>query len=139
MRINGLDTPWGTDDVAAVAGMACDGVLLPKVAAPADLDRLAAQVAQPLWAMLESPFGVINAPAICAHPRLQGIVMGTNDLAKDLGSRPGHRREPMLHALGACLLAARAHHRIAIDGVFNAFHDTRRAGRRMRAGPRHGL
>ena len=104
--------------------MACDGVLLPKVAAPTDLDRLAAQVPQPLWAMLESPFGVINAPAICAHPRLQGIVMGTNDLAKDLGSRPGHRREPMLHALGACLLAARAHHRIAIDGVFNAFHDT---------------
>ncbi|GGL52656.1 HpcH/HpaI aldolase/citrate lyase family protein [Wenxinia marina] len=124
VRINGLDTEWGEDDLRAAAGLACDGVLVPKVDGPATLDRVAALVPDlPLWAMMETPAGILNAAAICAHPRLAGIVMGTNDLAKDLRTRPGHRREPLLHALSACLLAARAHGRVAIDGVYNAFRD----------------
>ncbi len=124
VRINGLDTEWGRDDAAAVALMDCDAVLLPKVGSPADLDALAAIVAdKPLWAMMESPVGVINAPAIAAHPRLEGFVLGTNDLAKDLGCRKAPRREPLLYALQACLMAARAHGKIAIDGVYNAFKD----------------
>ena len=124
VRINALDTEWGAEDAAAVAGMDCDGVLLPKVNGPADLDRLAALVPdRPLWAMMETPAGVLNAAAIAAHPRLAGLVMGTNDLAKDLGTRAGRRREPMLFALGACLMAARAHGKIALDGVYNAFRD----------------
>lgn len=124
VRINALDTPWGPDDAAAVAGMPCDGVLLPKVTGPADLDRLAADLpGRPLWAMIETPMGVLRAAEICAHPALAGIVMGTNDLAKDLRTRPAPRREPLLYALQACLLAARAAGRVALDGVFNAFRD----------------
>ena len=124
VRINALETEWGMEDAAAVAAMDCDGILLPKVNGPADLDRLAAIApGRPLWAMMETPLGVLNAAAIAAHPRLAGFVMGTNDLAKDLGTRAGQRREPMLFALGACLMAARAHGRVALDGVYNAFKD----------------
>jgi len=120
VRINGADTPWGADDAAAAAGMDCDGVLLPKVEETAQLDALAAAVPQPLWAMIETPRGVLNAAALCAHPRLAGIVMGTNDLAKELGSSG---RAALTTALQHSLLAARAAGAIAIDGVFNAFRD----------------
>ena len=124
VRINGLDTQWGHDDAAAVAGMACDAVLLPKVNSPADIDALAAITGDlPIWCMMETPLGVINAAAIAAHPKVEGFVLGTNDLAKDLNTRKGQRREPLLYALQACLMAARAHGVIAIDGVYNAFKD----------------
>lgn len=121
VRINGLDTPWGADDACAAAGMACDGVLVPKVGSPADLDAVAAMVPDlPLWAMMETPSGVLNAQAIAAHPRLGGFVMGTNDLAKDLGTRT---RAALTMALQHCLLAARAAGIVCIDGVYNAYQD----------------
>ncbi|WP_420857502.1 HpcH/HpaI aldolase/citrate lyase family protein [Marivivens marinus] len=124
VRINALDTDWGRDDAAAVAAMDCDAVLLPKVNGPADVDALAALVPdKPIWAMMESPLGVLNAAAIAAHPRIEGFVLGTNDLAKDLNTRKAPRREPLLFALQACLMAAKAHGVIAIDGVYNAFKD----------------
>lgn len=123
VRINALETEWGPADLAAVSEMPCDGVLVPKVNGPADLDRIAHLTVHPLWAMTETPAAILNAAAICAHPRLAGIVMGTNDLAKDLGTRPGQRREPMLFALGAAIMAARAAGIVAIDGVYNAFKD----------------
>lgn len=121
VRINGLETQWGHDDAAAVNMMDCDAVLLPKVNCPADLDALAALVPDlPIWAMMESPLGILNAQAIAAHPRLAGFVMGTNDLAKDLNART---RPAMLMALQHCMLAARAHGVVALDGVYNAFKD----------------
>lgn len=124
VRVNGLETDWGADDLAAVAGMACDGVLVPKVSSAEDVEAVARAVPnKPVWAMIETPMGVLNAAAICAHPRLEGIVMGTNDLAKDIGTRPGQRREPLMLALQMGVLAARAHGRIALDGVYNAFKD----------------
>jgi (3S)-malyl-CoA thioesterase len=124
VRINGLDTDWGRDDAEAVTEMDCDGILLPKVDVPADVDALAALVPDlPIWAMMETPLGILNAAAIAAHPRIAGFVMGTNDLAKDLNSRKADRREPLLFALQSCLMAARAHGKIAIDGVYNAFKD----------------
>ena len=123
VRINGLDTEWGRDDAIAFASGA-DAVLIPKVSRPADLDRVAELVPQtPLWAMMETAEGMLNAQAIAAHPRLQGMVMGTNDLAKELGSRFRPDRLAMLTGLGLCLLAARAHGRVIVDGVFNAFKD----------------
>lgn len=123
VRINGLDTPWGRDDAAAFASGA-DAVLIPKVNAPADLDAVAALVPEtPLWAMMETAAGLLNAAGIAAHPRLQGMVMGTNDLARELGSRFRADRLPMQAGLGLCLLAARAHGRVIVDGVFNAFRD----------------
>lgn len=125
VRINGLDTEWGEDDARAFAeAPGVDAVLVPKVDAPADLDRVAALVPdRPLWAMMETPLGMLNAAAIAAHPRLEGMVMGTNDLAKELNSRPRPDRLPMQAGLGLCLLAARAQGRVIVDGVYNAFKD----------------
>ncbi len=121
VRINALDTDWGADDIAALAGLGLDGVLLPKVNAAADIEVLAAAMPDaPLWAMMETPLGVLNAGEVAAHPRMAGFVMGTNDLAKELGSTG---RGAMATALQTCLLAARAHGRIAVDGVYNAFRD----------------
>nr|WP_111298097.1 CoA ester lyase [Paracoccus saliphilus] len=124
LRINALSTPWGEADARACAALPADAVLIPKVDSPADLDRVAALIPEtPLWAMMETPLGMLNAAAIAAHPRLAGMVMGTNDLAKDLGSRFRPDRLPMITGLGLCLLAAKAHGVVIVDGVFNAFKD----------------
>lgn len=126
VRINGFDTEWGRDDATFAAGLGdrADVVLVPKVSRPEDLDAVAAITGDtPLWAMMETALGMLNAAAIAAHPRLQGMVMGTNDLAKELGSRNRPDRLGMQAGLGLCLLAARAHGRVIVDGVFNAFKD----------------
>ncbi|WP_103334494.1 HpcH/HpaI aldolase/citrate lyase family protein [Pseudotabrizicola formosa] len=125
VRINGFDTAWGREDAAAFADHpGVDAVLIPKVSTPADLDAVAALVpGKPLWAMMETALGMLNAAAIAAHPALQGMVMGTNDLARELGSRNRADRLPMMAGLGLCLLAARAHDRVIVDGVYNAFKD----------------
>ena len=109
VRINGLATEWGVEDARALATAPLDALLLPKVGGPDDLDRLAALApGRPLWAMMETAGGVLNAAAIAAHPRLEGMVMGTNDLAREIGARSRADRLGLLPALGACLLAARA-------------------------------
>ena len=114
VRVNGLETPWGGEDLAAFADHpGVDAVLVPKVNAAADLDAVAARVKAPLWAMMET-----------AHGRLQGIVMGTNDLARELGARFRPDRLPLMAGLGAAVLAAKAEGKVIVDGVFNAFKDT---------------
>ena len=129
VRINGLDSDWGRDDVAAFAkaisaGAKVDAILIPKVSTPADLDAVAALIPDvPLWAMMETALGMLNAASIAAHPRLAGMVMGTNDLAKELGSRFRADRLAMQAGLGLCLLAAKAHGLTIVDGVYNAFKD----------------
>ncbi len=124
VRINALDTEWGADDARAAAQMDCDAVLLPKVESAAHLDALAALVGdKPIWAMMETPLAMLNAAQIAAHPRLAGMVMGTNDLAKELQSRSRADRLPMMTGLGLCLLAAKAFGRVIVDGVYNAFKD----------------
>ena len=124
VRINALDTAWGLNDARAVSRMHADAVLLPKVADPADLDALAEITGDlPIWAMMESPRGMLNAVAIAAHPRLAGFVMGTNDLAKDLQCRFRADRMPLMTSLGLCLLAAKAEGVVIVDGVYNAFKD----------------
>ena len=124
VRINGLDTEWGAADAAAFAGAAIEALLVPKVSSPADLDAVAALApARDLWAMMETAAGMLNAAAIAAHPRLKGMVMGTNDLAKELGSRFRPDRLPLQAGLGLCVLAAKARGLTIIDGVYNAFKD----------------
>jgi (3S)-malyl-CoA thioesterase len=124
VRINGLETEWGVDDAKAAAAMGADAVLLPKVNSPADLEALAEIVGDiPLWAMMETPAGMLNAPAIAAHRALQGMVMGTNDLAKELQCRARADRLPMMTGLGLCVLAGKAHGVALIDGVYNAYLD----------------
>jgi (3S)-malyl-CoA thioesterase len=124
VRVNGLETPWGAADLLAFAAHAgVDAVLVPKVNGPEDLDAVAGRVAKPLWAMLETARGCLNAAAIAAHPRLEGMVMGTNDLAKELGVRLRADRLPLMAALSLCVLAAKAEGKVIVDGVFNAFRD----------------
>jgi (3S)-malyl-CoA thioesterase len=123
VRINGLDTSWGVDDAKAANAMACDAVLLPKVNSAADVDALVDLTDKPIWAMMETPLGILNAADIASHPKIAGFVMGTNDLAKDLNTRTCADRAPLMTSLQMCLLAARAHGVVAIDGVYNAFKD----------------
>jgi (3S)-malyl-CoA thioesterase len=124
VRVNGLETAWGAADLAAFDGHSgVDAVLVPKVNGPADLAEVAGRVSAPLWAMLETARGCLNVAGIAAHGRLEGLVMGTNDLAKELGARYRSDRLPLMAGLGVCLLAARAEGKVIVDGVFNAFKD----------------
>jgi citrate lyase subunit beta / citryl-CoA lyase len=125
VRVNGLASPWGYDDIAAAALMKADAVLLPKVES-ADTVRQAATLlaaagapnSLALWCMMETPMGMLHAEEIAAaSPRVAGFVMGTSDLAKDLHARHTRDRLPMLTALGLCLLAARAYRLAILDGV----------------------
>ncbi|SMX31142.1 HpcH/HpaI aldolase/citrate lyase family protein [Actibacterium lipolyticum] len=124
VRINGLDSEWGRDDALAAASMDCDAVLLPKVECPEQVQQLSELVpGKAIWAMMETPLGILNAAAIAAHDRMVGFVMGTNDLAKELKCRFRADRMPMLTSLQMCLLAARAEGIVVVDGVYNAFKD----------------
>ena len=128
VRINGEGTPWHEDDLAAAARMAPDAVLLPKAGAGADIAALAGRIGggPALWAMIETPAGVLAADGIAraiAEAGGGGLVMGTNDLAKELGARAVPGRAPMLAALGMAVLAARAHGLACLDGVCNALRD----------------
>lgn len=127
IRINGFDTRWGADDLATLAPAAPHAILLPKVNSARDIEALSALLdAHPqagdtkIWAMMETPLGILNAAEIAAAPRMAGFVMGTNDLAKDLTART---RDAMLTSLQLCVLAARAHGILCVDGVYNAFKD----------------
>jgi citrate lyase subunit beta / citryl-CoA lyase len=125
IRVNALNTPWGYDDLVMAAKSGADGVALPKVES-ADAVRQAESVliaaGAPknlrLWAMMETPLGILNAREIAAAtPRLAGLIMGTSDLAKDLRAAHTALRLPMLVSLGTCLLAARAYGLAVLDGV----------------------
>ncbi|WP_290684958.1 MULTISPECIES: HpcH/HpaI aldolase/citrate lyase family protein [unclassified Haematobacter] len=120
VRINGLDTPWGADDLAALEGVPLDGLVVPKVSGPEMLER----IDRPrIFAMIETPAGVLNAAAIAAHPSIAGLIAGTNDLARELRSKDRPDRLALLPSLGGIVLAARAAGVICLDGVYNAFRD----------------
>ena len=131
IRCNGLATPWGKADVAAIAKSGADAILVPKVESSADvatvvslLDAAGAPSSMAVWAMMETPTGVLRAEEIAgAHPRLALFVMGTNDLVKDMRARHTPMRLPMITALGLCMLAARAHGLVILDGVYNDIQD----------------
>lgn len=125
IRINGLDTEWGAQDIAALRDAPADAILLPKVDSAADIDAVQSLLGNdtPIWAMIETPAGVLNANEIAAHPALEGFVAGTNDLAKELNCRTRPDRLPMQMSLQMMLLAARGHDVVAVDGVYNQFED----------------
>jgi citrate lyase subunit beta/citryl-CoA lyase len=125
IRINGLGTPWGREDLAAAARAMPDAVLVPKVeSAEAVLEVVGglASAGGPgaisIWCMLETPKGILDARAIASStPRVGALVMGTSDLTKDLHARHTSGRKPLLTSLGLCVLAARAAGIAALDGV----------------------
>lgn len=121
VRVNGLGTPWEHDDreMALLGGV--DGIVLPKAEDPAVLAGLHLRV--PLWPMIETPLGVLRAPEIAAVPGVAGLIVGANDLARALRTRPEPSRLPLLHALSAVVLAARAHGKIPLDAVYNDVRD----------------
>ena len=135
IRVNGLDTPWGAEDMAAACAAAPDAILVPKVSTPADVARAVALMAGApaktgLWAMMETPLAVLNAREIAAgHARLACLVIGTNDLVKETRASAANGRFALVPMLSPCVLAARAFGRDVIDGVYNDFKD--KAGFRL--------
>ena len=125
IRLNGLDSAWGREDAEAMKDAEADAFLLPKVSSAADVEALAAIIGKDkdIWAMIETPMGVMKAEEIAAHPQMKGFVAGTNDLAKELNCRFRADRLPMITSLAMMLLAAKAHGIVAIDGVYNQFKD----------------
>ena len=131
IRTNGLNTPWGYDDLAAVAAIGADAILLPKVES-AEMVRQAESVLVThgaatelaIWCMMETPRAMLHAEEIAdASPRLGGLVMGTSDLAKDLQAQHTAMRLPLITSLGLCMLAARAARIAILDGVFLDLND----------------
>jgi citrate lyase subunit beta/citryl-CoA lyase len=135
IRVNGIDTPWHADDLSAAAHAAPDAVLVPKISHPEQLEMIGRRLLDMhidrktrVWAMIETPLAIFNILAIAeeardSESRLSGLVMGTNDLAKETRARLVPGRAPMLPWLATCVLAARHHGIDILDGVYNDLGD----------------
>ena len=131
IRVNGIDTPWHADDLAAAAHVAPDAIVVPKVSSPDTLELIGRRLMDMgtnhktrVWAMIETPHAIFAILAIAAaardsETRLAGFIMGTNDLAKDTRARLVPGRAPMLPWLTMCVAAARVHGIDILDGVYN--------------------
>ncbi len=126
IRCNGLDTPWGADDLAAAAAAGPAAVVIPKVSSTAYLadviKRLEAAGAPDslrVWAMIETPTAIFDVRQIAAVDRVAVLVMGNNDLVKELRARQVPGRAPILPHLATAVLAAREAGKVILDGVFN--------------------
>ncbi len=131
IRVNSLDTEWHDDDLRAAGQAGPAAVVIPKVNSAAEVaavERALEQAGAPdhtmIWAMLETPEAVLRAEQIAAaSARLTVLVLGTNDLAKELHAEMVPSRQPLLHGLSACLMAARAAGKVILDGVYNDISD----------------
>lgn len=135
IRVNGLDTPWGADDIRAAVAAGPDAILVPKINSAADVARaeqaLSDAGAKPglqLWCMIETPLATLNIQSIAEAAQKPGSrmsvwVMGTNDIAKELRAAHTPDRVPMLTSLGLALVAARAYELVILDGVYNDIKD----------------
>ncbi|MCC2099384.1 MAG: CoA ester lyase, partial [Hyphomicrobiales bacterium] len=129
-----LDTPWGNDDLRAVAASSADGVVVPKITSSADIAAAARIIdeaggATTLWVMIETARALLDIADIArtaARPeyRFGGFILGTNDIARETRVAMVKGRAPMLAWLGQCVLAARAFGHIIIDSVYNDFRDS---------------
>lgn len=127
IRVNSIDTEWHADDVTAAAQAGPDAVVVPKINSPTDvhqieqaLEAAGAPDKTKIWAMLETPVAMLHAEEIArSSERLVVLVMGTNDLAKELHAEHVPGRQPLLTGLALCLLAARSAGKVILDGVYN--------------------
>jgi citrate lyase subunit beta/citryl-CoA lyase len=131
IRVNAADTEWHADDLAAACAAGPDAIVVPKVDSAeavrtlvATLERHGAPDRTTLWAMVETPLAMLHAEEIAgASERLTVLVMGTNDLAKELYAEHVPGRHPLLTGLSLALLAARATGKAILDGVYNDVKD----------------
>jgi citrate lyase subunit beta/citryl-CoA lyase len=130
IRCNGLGTQWGAADIAAAAHSGAAAVVIPKVDSRDYLDEVALQLAaagapdaMSIWAMVETPTAILDIRAIAAHSRVSVLVMGNNDLAKELRTGVLPERAPLLPALAMALLGAREAGKVILDGVYNDISD----------------
>jgi len=130
IRCNGLDTPWGAEDIAAAATSGADAIVIPKVNSHAYLDEverhLDAAGAPPgmtIWAMIETPTAILDIREIAHHGRVSVLVMGTNDLAKELRTAMLPDRFPLIPHLATALVGAREAGKVILDGVYNDVRD----------------
>jgi citrate lyase subunit beta/citryl-CoA lyase len=129
IRVNGLDTPWGSQDMAEACKAGPHAILVPKIDDAAQVRAAEAGMASApadcaLWLMIETPRAIFNALQIAgAGGRLASLVMGTNDLVKEMRARHTAGREALIAALNLTVMAARAHGLAVIDGVYNDIAD----------------
>ncbi len=130
IRCNGLDTPWGRDDIRAAGAAAPSAVVIPKVSSAAHLaavsdllDTAGAPDSVRIWAMIETPAGIAHAREIAGFARTEAVVMGTNDMAKELHATITPDRAALVPHLATCLVAAREAGVTALDGVYNDIRD----------------
>lgn len=126
IRCNGLDTPWGRNDLQAAATSGAAAVVIPKVSTVSYLDEVSAildsagaPASLAMWAMVETPTAILDVRDIARHPRVPVLVMGTNDLARELRCALLPGRHPLLPHLATALLAAREAGKVILDGVYN--------------------
>lgn len=151
IRVNGIGTPWHEADVAAAAEAGPDGIVLPKVSGAADIERVSALMrragapaATRLWAMIETPLGVLKAGEIAATARHAGsplacLVVGLNDLFKETRAEPDAGRTAAQFWLQAIVTAARAYGIDALDSAYNDFRDPAGFEAECRQGRRLGF
>lgn len=151
IRINGLDSPWGADDLKAAVAAGPDAVLIPKAASSDDIARASSAMRQAgagesmqLWAMIETPIAILKAHEIAgaahhAGSRLAVLVLGLNDLIKETGAVLDAERTSALYWLSAALTAARAHGLTILDGVYNNFRDMEGYTKECRQGRQLGF
>ncbi|CDH43344.1 MAG: CoA ester lyase [Candidatus Competibacteraceae bacterium] len=131
IRVNALSTKWGYDDIAAASKSGANALLLPKVESADAIRHMEAIMrandapeTMTIWAMMETPRSVLESQRIAeSTPRMECLVMGTSDLAKELDCAHTHERLPFLASLGLCLLAARAAGLSILDGVYLDLND----------------
>ncbi len=130
IRCNGLDTPWGASDLAAAARSGAAAVVIPKVDSVGYLDEVSrilddagAPTSMQIWAMVETPTAIFDVRAIAAHGRVNVLVMGTNDLVKELRAGSPADRGPLIPHLTRALLGAREAGKVILDGVYNDVRD----------------
>ncbi|WCT73415.1 CoA ester lyase [Sphingomonas naphthae] len=121
VRVNGLGSPWVEEDLAALRTVAPDAILAPKIGCVAEVKALALRLnpGVPLWAMIESCAAILHIDAIAATRPLAALIVGANDLAKEMRCTPGADRAPLHAALAMTVMAARAHGLVAFDSVSN--------------------
>lgn len=124
IRVNALADQHFAKDIAAVAMSAANAIVAPKVEDAAEAVRIvAAAQGKPVWAMIETPRGLLSANAIAAVPGIAALVVGTNDLAATLRLPAAEKRAGLTLALQTIVLAARAANILAFDGVYNLLDD----------------